>query len=282
MTDWNAFIDDLAQDDLSAVPKKKTTNQQRFPCGQCGGTGKWTARRRNRHGDDHCFACNGTGYFKTDPRKLAKQRQARRQKKEAVLQAFHEANADLMTALRGMVGWNDFAASLLQQAASKPLSQKQIESAERMVAKVASRKAEKAAKREAEAVEVDLSGIEGMFQTARESGYKKPMYRALGLRIKPHWDGPGLAIYTEDRTTFGQFGEQPAYEGKIEGGKFYRVRLTADDTPSKLEAIAVDPRGEAVRYGQKTGTCSCCGRKLSAHTSVEAGIGPVCAEKWGL
>jgi hypothetical protein len=49
-----------------------------------------------------------------------------------------------------------------------------------------------------------------------------------------------------------------------------------------LQVIAADPRGEAIRFGQRTGTCSCCGRELTKHASIEAGIGPICAQKWGL
>lgn len=45
---------------------------------------------------------------------------------------------------------------------------------------------------------------------------------------------------------------------------------------------ARDPRAAAIAYGQRTGTCSCCGRELTRHSSIDAGIGPVCATKWGL
>jgi hypothetical protein len=36
-----------------------------------------------------------------------------------------------------------------------------------------------------------------------------------------------------------------------------------------------------VRYGRATGNCSCCGRELTDPASIAAGIGPVCAEKYG-
>jgi hypothetical protein len=38
----------------------------------------------------------------------------------------------------------------------------------------------------------------------------------------------------------------------------------------------------AVRYGRQTGRCSCCGRELTNKASIDAGIGPICASKWGL
>lgn len=34
---------------------------------------------------------------------------------------------------------------------------------------------------------------------------------------------------------------------------------------------------EAKAYGRRTGRCMVCGRKLTHPTSVEAGIGPICA-----
>jgi hypothetical protein len=38
---------------------------------------------------------------------------------------------------------------------------------------------------------------------------------------------------------------------------------------------------QAKKFGKKTGNCICCGRLLTVKASVEAGIGPVCAEKYG-
>lgn len=46
-------------------------------------------------------------------------------------------------------------------------------------------------------------------------------------------------------------------------------------------ALAAAPKEAAVRWGRKTGRCSCCGRELTDATSVAMGIGPICAEKWG-
>lgn len=50
----------------------------------------------------------------------------------------------------------------------------------------------------------------------------------------------------------------------------------------ELRKIEANPLDAAVRYGQLTGKCSCCGRTLTNHESIEAGIGPICAEKWGM
>lgn len=45
-----------------------------------------------------------------------------------------------------------------------------------------------------------------------------------------------------------------------------------------------DGDAEAVfaEFGKRFGFCSCCGRPLSNEESVSRGIGPVCAQRWGL
>ena len=72
------------------------------------------------------------------------------------------------------------------------------------------------------------------------------------------------------------------YQGKISGGKFHAGRDCLDDTPQAVVRAAQDPRGVAVQYGRDTGICACCGRTLTDPASIEVGIGPICAEKWGL
>lgn len=280
MSTFDSFIDSLANE---VIETKSTSNEQRFPCGQCAGTGKYQGARVHQE-KDHCFACRGKGYFKTDPRKLQDRRRKAALSKQAKIEAAQAVNAEtgLIEVLGPMAEWNDFARSLLDQHWSgRQWSEAQVASARRMAAKVEERRVQRAAEREAEAASVDLSAIEAMFHTAFDSGYKKPAYRALGLRIKPGKAG-ALYVLNEDRLEEGHFGLQPGYEGKIVDGKFYAGRQAAESTTESLLAIAADPRGEAVRYGQRTGRCSCCGRELTKHASIEAGIGPICAEKWGL
>ena len=57
---------------------------------------------------------------------------------------------------------------------------------------------------------------------------------------------------------------------------------TSHSGETDLTKIAADPAGEARLYGMRTGTCACCGRELTDPNSIEAGIGPICAENWGL
>jgi hypothetical protein len=76
--------------------------------------------------------------------------------------------------------------------------------------------------------------------------------------------------------------DDDAYQGKVDGVTFKAVREAATSTVDALHRIAADPMEAAVRYGQKTGKCSCCGRKLTNKVSIEMGIGPICAGTWGL
>ena len=75
------------------------------------------------------------------------------------------------------------------------------------------------------------------------------------------------------------------YKEKPEKGKFvwtsdedYYIRI---DEREAVSVIAENPRDAAIRYGQRTGSCACCGRALSNKQSIDLGIGPICAEKWG-
>lgn len=220
----------------------------------------------------------------TDPAKLKANRIKAADKKADTLAAFREENRDVIAVIEGASSWSEFAASLANEARSRPWTDRQLVAARSMAAKLAAKAEAKAAEKvaaKAAAPVVDLSAIEAMFATALENGYKKPMYRANGLRIKPGKAG-ALYVMTEDRMEYGHYGEQPGYEGKIAEGKFQAVRACEPTTLPRLLAIAADPKGEAIRYGQRTGRCSCCGRELTKHTSIEAGIGPICAEKWGL
>ena len=125
--------------------------------------------------------------------------------------------------------------------------------------------------------EADLSRIREMFDTATASGFKKPCYRAEGLKITlaPATGRNAGALYVVEI-------EDDAYQGKVDGVTFKAVREAKGDTLSRLQVIAKNPMEAAVRYGRQTGRCSCCGRELTNQVSIDAGIGPICAQKWGL
>jgi hypothetical protein len=123
---------------------------------------------------------------------------------------------------------------------------------------------------------IDLSPIHAMFSKAQEAGLRKLQYRAEGLVLslaKPNSANPG-AIYVTRKNGL--------YLGKVVDRKFFPLAYTTDADKAALQTIARDPAEAATRYGKMTRECSCCGRELSDPASVAAGIGPVCATKWGL
>lgn len=278
MQSFDEFIDSLANEPIQSRPAKA---RETYTCGQCGGTGKWSGGT-NRHGNSNCLACKGLGYFTTSPEFRAKARMAVQVKKEKAaealsnsVKAFAEAHPDM---------WNDLVASRTDFTASLyasllkwgTLTQNQINAWYRGWEKLQAMKAAKAAEATAKSGSVDLDRIREMFDAAVASGYKKPCYRAEGLKItlaSATGRNAGCLYVVEI--------DDDAYQGKIDGVTFKAVREARADTLARLQTIAADPAAAAVAYGRRTGTCSCCGRELTNHASIEAGIGPICASKWG-
>lgn len=271
MNSFDAFVDSLAGNEL---PPARAKDVQKFPCQQCGGTGLWTARRKNYRGNDKCLACQGRGYFLTDEntrRKARAQRTTRKANVTAMARdSFREANPGLYEFLRDAASWSDFAGSLASDIANRGgLTERQLAAACRMREKV---EAGPAAKR-ANTVEVDLAPIREMFDRAFGNGLKRPTYRADGVVLSraPDNGRNAGALYVK---------RAGAYCGKVVDGKLYPTREAPTDLAEVLSKIAADPQGEAVRYGRETGTCCCCGRELTDPNSIAAGIGPICAAKW--
>lgn len=284
MTEFNDFMNSLIDEPIEA---SKADTRKKFPCGQCAGTGQWRQRRPNRHGDSHCFSCKGKGYFLTDPRKLAQARDRRAASKERKIAEAQIANeaTPLFKWVRENSSWNSFCSSLVQQHYSgRAWSENQLAAVSRMKEKTEATLAAKEAAREAQRVEVDLSAIFELFETAKASGYKKPSFRAEGLCIKPATgrNAGGLYVLNDNEHEVGDYGPQRRYEGKLVDGVFTGRRGVDDSVLDSLVTIAANPLEAALSYGRLTGTCSCCGRELTKHASIADGIGPICKAKWGL
>lgn len=77
-----------------------------------------------------------------------------------------------------------------------------------------------------------------------------------------------------------------------QGGEFTDTRRAAILNPKSsaarvdekyrlaVETLASDPKAAAVAFGMNTGRCCICGRTLTDPSSIEAGIGPVCASRF--
>lgn len=57
--------------------------------------------------------------------------------------------------------------------------------------------------------------------------------------------------------------------------------MTSEDTDAIMKVLNQDLEEAMVQYGRLTGNCSCCGLTLTNPDSIERGIGPICASKYG-
>lgn len=276
---------DLDQTDLNVAAVKHAPKT--FVCQSCVGTGLYRGARVWQE-ETKCFACGGKGHHNKPHFEALKDKQARKAKtivnrmaRIADAKELLEQQAPgLFRFMAENSDWNSFFSEMVAQInTGKPMSPNQHAAAVRSMDKTLMRRAERDAQKVAEAaartVAVDLGAIHKMFDVARDSGLKKLCYRANGLVLTPAKAGSANAggIYVKSRG-----GE---YLGKVMGTKFMACREATDDHKTALNAIAADPAGEAVRYGRNTGECSCCGRELTDPASIAAGIGPICANKWG-
>lgn len=277
-------------------------------CHQCGGSGQFRGVRVHQP-KAHCFACKGKGYFMRSYADRVKDQQKREQAKRSATDRIRsELNArspEMDHWLAENTHWCDIARSVLELInKGKEPSERQLEAVISIRAKSDKTKAEKRAAREAEKaktyVQVDLQPIRDMFEAAVAKGAKKPTYRAEGVVIslaKQTSVNAGM-LYVKNEAGY--------YGGKLDGIVFKPVtdgaahdfaRFEAKDgevilrtAAAALEVIAENPLEAAIRYGRATGYCACCGRLLvndskpdaDGLTSVERGIGPICARKFGL
>lgn len=117
------------------------------------------------------------------------------------------------------------------------------------------------------------------FEAAKSKGAKRLTLRFDGINIKPNRDNSTLWVTSQSETEMGEYGLKPKYLGKVTpAGCDSRL---SDDVKAIIMSAANDPLNAAIRYGKVSGECSCCGRELTDPKSIEAGIGPICATKFG-
>ena len=182
-----------------------------------------------------------------------------------------EEHKKILYALREIMNWNSFAQSLVEQIINKgSLSEKQMFAASAMLIKIKQNKEEK----QSNIVSIDLSNVKKIFDKAHEA-IKSPKFRVdnMVLSRAPDSGVNAGAIYVK---------VDGEYAGKVTGGYWLPCKGSPEGTLEKLREVAKDPLGSAVAYGKRTGNCSACGRDLTNHGSIEKGIGPICAERWGL
>lgn len=283
------FFADIPEGDLGSAPAQATLPAKAdplvpvapkgFKCPKCHGSGRYNGVRVHQE-ESVCFKCGGRGWVKMDPA-VAKERhrkaeRTKEQNRQARTADFIAEHKPLFEALSAVSDWNDFARSLRDQILSRgSLTENQIAAANRMLTKIAQREEEKKASQAAKSGEVNAERIREMFAKAKASGLKRPAFVAGGLRLtlaSEYSRSPGAIYIVQD----GQ------YAGKIVGNKFLATRYATAETRQRIELLSGNPQEAARAFGKETGTCCCCGRTLSDPVSVEAGIGPICANKWGL
>jgi hypothetical protein len=265
--------------DLGELASGRPVVETKHPCGSCRGTGVWTSMYGHKTGK--CFSCKGKGFFKTSRAVRAKAKAGRINSKARKIAAFTEANKELIAFLRDNTSWNSFARSLLESLDNKgEIHPNGVAAAEKMMAKTMATRAAKDALRateEASAPTFDLRKIHTLFETALANGKNR---RALlggdAMKITPapaKGKNAGHLYVKVDGT----------YAGKVDpAGKFHKAWKTDISVEADLKKIAADPAKEARLYGLRTKRCACCGIELTDPKSIERGIGPICAEKWGL
>ena len=286
----NPFSD--MEDDLDfGAPAKSSANEVTYfeqACPKCNGTGRYTFGYIHvRSGE--CFACKGKGKmsFKTSPatRMKAKMASQKRVAAKAEAQAnkaqeWKEANPAEAAWMENSAGTFEFARSMLD-ALNKygSLTERQMETVQRLTVQSAERQATRVAEQAARAESapvVSVEAIEVAFNNAKESGVKFPKLRLDTFVFSPAGENSknAGAIYIKSKG-------DGVYLGKVMGGRLFTSRDCTTEAAERITAVASDPKQAAVAYGMKFGACSVCGRQLTDSDSVQRGIGPVCAENYG-
>jgi len=117
------------------------------------------------------------------------------------------------------------------------------------------------------------------FEAAKGKGAKRLTLRFEGINVKPNRDLTALWVTSQTEFEQGDYGMKPKYLGKVT-----RTAIDSKFSDTVRETImgaANDPLNAAIRYGKVSGECSCCGRELTDPKSIDRGIGPICADKYG-
>lgn len=277
------------------------------PCPKCRGSGRYSDYSSR---GQHCFKCRGAGRltFKNSAETRARAREAGARRREARaerqraqaavdMDLWMEEHRDEGLWIEQKRGTFGFAASMhsaLQQWGG--LTEGQLAAVRRCMAQDAERAARRVAQeaeraaRSASAPTLDVSRIEAAFAEAKRRAarpgqqgvFTRPLRLAsseatgsLPLQFRPgsagsQWEGM-LFVRTEDGRKLGH----------VQGGKFHR---RFECTEAELAAVvdaASDPERSLVAYAKAWSRCGVCGRGLLNDVSIERGIGPICAARFG-
>ena len=125
----------------------------------------------------------------------------------------------------------------------------------------------------------DFSGIIAAIESAQRSGLKRVSLRLPECIIRPSKHEGVVYVFSHDKALNDWGNLSNIYQGHL---KQSSTNLRDPALIATLERVAKDPAAAARLYGQETGECACCGRELTRKESIDRGIGPICAERFGL
>lgn len=251
-------------------------------CPKCGGTGRF--RTYSGRDGGNCFKCDGSG--KTRGLKMDAQSVQRRER-AAVSRANRsaaedQARTDWLVEHSDIMDWivqrmerSDFARSLHDSRMRfGTLTANQVAAVRRCI----EQDAERAKAREAAAPVVAGEGTNKLmaaFEAAKAAGLKSPKVRVGETQFScaKVTSANAGCLYVKSGDT---------YLGKVTpAGKFFASRDCSPEQAAEVARVLIDPMGEAVAHGKRTGSCAICARELTDPVSIERGIGPICAERFG-
>jgi hypothetical protein len=290
--DFDDSLDDIIGGAPRTAPKpefktrlERAEERQVFTerCPACGGSGRWRGFRQ-------CFKCEGKGVltFKTSHASRANAKMKREEKAELKAETDAQWRADHTVEINWLrataqrqearaTPWA-FPGELLQKLEQYgTLTEGQLGA----VHKCMLRDAERQQARDQARPEMDCSKITASFAKARAAAAADGE-NIWGLRLRL-----GEFVFSPDRADPDAVwikggGAGDAWRGKIVAGRFHRFKACTDEHEEKIATVCADPSSAARAFGQRWKSCSCCGRTLTNEDSRAAGIGPICAERWGL
>ena len=177
----------------------------------------------------------------------------------------------------------EFARSLLAQAADRGLSEKQMFWVRKLVADASKPK-------ENTSVNLgDFSGVIALFKNASER-LKHPKVRlqlADGSPVALSVAGTNARFPGTVNVTDGKPFGSAIWYGRVDTSGKWDISgkvdmATATALTALLANFAANPAKVASAYGKATGSCCFCARELTDARSVAVGYGPICADKFAL
>lgn len=258
--------------------------QAQYKCPDCRGTGRWNGGT-NSYGTSKCRKCAGKGFLKSSPHDRAKRSQRAFEKKVEVAADFVASpegqylQAKLTKLLQQRSSFADFVGSLFEAGKRYGyLTANQLASIEKMKAKDAEFAARDAQPKADHRKAIDTTGIEAAFAAAAAKGRKQ-----LALFLGDFCFSPAAGHSANAGWLYVKRISDKQYLGKTKDGKFQPTRECDADTAIQVvtEASSITDFESIKVRGQDTGICCCCGAELTDPVSIAAGIGPICAGKWG-